>query len=290
MTYTIQGERIGLIAGWGELPVVVAKTLRDRGAQVFCVGVAGHADPRLKQICHGFIWGGLARTGRHMRFFRRHRVGIATMAGKIFKTLIFQPHALWRNLPDLTFLRFFHESLLLRRQDRRDDTLLMCAVRMYQHYGVEMAAATDLVPEVLVSPGVVGGRHPTPSEMSDIQFGWRLAKEMGRLDVGQTVVVKNQAAIAVEALEGTDLCIRRAGELCRGFTVVKVAKPQQDMRFDVPTIGIGTLRSMVAAGGSVLAIEAGRTIILNPQEVADFAAQNRLSVIALTADGEPTSM
>ena len=190
-----------------------------------------------------------------------------------------------RHLPDLTFLRFFYESLLLRRKDRKDDTLLMCAVRMYQHFGIEMAAATDLVPEVLVAAGPLGDRKPTPRETADIEFGWRLAKEMGRLDVGQTVVIKDRAAIAVEALEGTDECIRRAGTLCSGFSVVKVAKPQQDMRFDVPTIGIGTLKAIASAGGSTLAIEAQRTIILNPQEVVDFANRHRLTVIALAADG-----
>jgi DUF1009 family protein len=276
---------IGLIAGWGEFPVRVVEGLQRRGAKVFCVGLLGHASPDLKNVCDGFTWGGVARGGAHMRFFRRHRVTTATLAGKVFKSVVFQRNLVWRNLPDLTFLRFFAKSFVARRKDCRDDTLLMSAVRMYEHHGIEMAAATDLVPELLVPAGPIGGRRPSVAEMSDIAFGWSLAKELGRLDVGQTAVVKNQAAIAVEAVEGTDACIRRAGPLCPsgGFTVVKVAKPQQDMRFDVPTIGIETLRTIHAAGGSVLAVEAERTIILNPAEVAEFAQRHRLAVIAIRA-------
>jgi hypothetical protein len=130
-------------------------------------------------------------------------------------------------------------------------------------------------------------RRPTTAQQQDIEFGWRLAKEMGRLDVGQSVAVKDRSPLAVEAVEGTDQCIRRAGSLCEagGFTIVKVAKPQQDMRFDVPTIGLGTLESLVAAGGHVLAIEAGRTIIIDEAQVVAFANQHKLVVVALNDPG-----
>ena len=130
-------------------------------------------------------------------------------------------------------------------------------------------------------------RDPSAAQRKDIEFGWTMAKEMGRLDVGQSVAVKDRAALAVEAIEGTDECIRRAGKLCRagGFTVVKVAKPQQDMRFDVPTIGLGTLETMVAAGGQVLAIEAGRTIVIDQADVVRFADRHRLAIVAVSAAG-----
>jgi hypothetical protein len=130
-------------------------------------------------------------------------------------------------------------------------------------------------------------RQPTAAERKDIEFGWRLAKEMGRLDVGQSVAVKDRAPLAIEAIEGTDACVSRAGTLCQagGFTVVKVAKPEQDMRFDVPTIGLGTLKTMAEAGGKVLAIEAGRTIIIDQAEVVAFANQHKLVVVALDAEG-----
>ena len=127
--------------------------------------------------------------------------------------------------------------------------------------------------------------HRPSTSANDIRFGWDLAREMGRLDVGQTVVVNDTAVIAVEAIEGTDRCIRRAGELCRrGFTVVKVAKPSQDLRFDVPTIGVETIKTMHEAGGKVLAIEAGMTIILKPQEVAELADKFGIAVVAVNAE------
>src|SRR5262249_5998227 len=159
----------------------------------------------------------------------------------------------------ITFLPHF----VLQKKKRNDDALLTAVVETFEQAGIQMAPATDLAPELLAPPGKLTRRAPTDREERDIDFGWLLAKELGRLDIGQSVAVKGCAAIAVEAIEGTDACIRRAGELCEqgGFTVVKVAKPQQDMRFDVPTIGLGTIESMIAAGAKVLAIEARKTIV-----------------------------
>jgi DUF1009 family protein len=137
-----------------------------------------------------------------------------------------------------------------------------------------------------VKYGRLTRREPTELQQRDIEFGWRLAREMGRLDIGQSVVVKDRAAIAVEAIEGTDECIRRAAALCGGgYTVVKVAKPRQDMRFDVPTIGLGTLETMAATGGRVLAVEAGMTIIVDESAVIDFANRHRIAIVALSAAG-----
>src|SRR5690606_36684383 len=135
---------------------------------------------------------------------------------------------------------------VLRTKDRADNILLPTVVDTYAREGIRLAPSTDLAPELLVKLGPVTCRQPTPAERHDIAFGWRLAKEMGRLDVGQSVAVKGRAVIAVEAVEGTDECILRAGQLCPqgGFTVVTVAKPQQDMRFDVPTVGVGTIQSL----------------------------------------------
>ena len=134
-----------------------------------------------------------------------------------------------------------------------------------------------------MKPGQIAGRPPSAAQQTDIEFGWDIAKQMGRLDIGQSVCVKDRAVLAVEAIEGTDACILRAGELCKkgGFTVVKVAKPQQDMRFDVPTVGVRTLRTMVAAGATMLAIEGGRTILLDDDEFRRYAAEHKLSVVAL---------
>ena len=279
-------RRIGLIAGWGELPVVVARTLRDQGDQVYCIGLIGHADRRLAEICTAFQWGAVSRTRSHMQFFRSHEVQVGTMAGKVFKSILMQKHFMIRHFPDYTFMRFFFPSLLLRKKDRKDDTLLLAAVRMYEAHGVQLRPATELVPEILAKPGPLARRQPSSREWSDIQFGWELAKQMGGLDIGQSVAVKDRAAVAIEAIEGTDECIRRAGSLCPagGFTVVKVAKPRQDMRFDVPTIGLATLKALRAAGGRVLAIEAERTIVLNAKEIHEFADRYGLAVIALRSE------
>jgi DUF1009 family protein len=280
------GRKIGLVAGWGDLPVVVARHLRSQGDEVYCVGLLGHADPSLQQICTAFQWGAISRTGSHMRFFRRNNVRVGTMAGKVFKSILMQKHMLWRNFPDWTFARFFFPSLLSRKKDCKDDTLLLAAVRMYEHHGVELRPATDLAPNVLAPSGPLSRQEPTARQWADIRFGWELAKQMGGLDVGQSVAVKDRTALAIEAIEGTDECIRRAGGLCPagGFSVVKVAKPQQDMRFDVPTIGLGTVQAIHAAGGRVLAIEAEKTIVLNQAEVARFANENGLVIIAIRAD------
>ncbi|MFM7055393.1 MAG: LpxI family protein, partial [Planctomycetota bacterium] len=136
-----------------------------------------------------------------------------------------------------------------------------------------------------VQHGFITRRKPTAAQWKDIRFGWDTAKELGRLDIGQSIAVNDLAVIAVEAIEGTDRCIRRAGELCRrGFTVVKVAKPRQDLRFDVPTIGVETIKTMHEAGGRVLAVEAGLTIILKPEEVADVADKLGIAIVAVNAE------
>jgi DUF1009 family protein len=143
---------------------------------------------------------------------------------------------------------------------------------------------------LLASGGVLAGRPLTPRQLADVAFGWRLAKELGRLDIGQSVVVKNRAPLALEAIEGTDACIRRAGQLCPagGMTVVKVAKPQQDLRFDMPTIGIRTLESLAVSGAAVLAVEAGRTILVDAAELATFAAAHGITVASFfDAAGSP---
>jgi len=280
-------ERIGLIAGWGRYPLLIAEELQRQGRQVFCVGVLGHADPRLAEICHGFRWAGLGRVNSAIRYFHRHGVTAATMAGKIHKVRLFRRFGWIRHLPDLRTIRMFLPHFITRKKDLRDDSLLRTIVDEFAREGIEFRPATDFAPQLLVGSGQLSGRGPSGWQWKDIEFGWRIAKEMGRLDIGQSVVVKNQAVLAVEAIEGTDECIRRAGALCPagGFTVVKVAKPQQDMRFDVPTIGRSTMETIRAAGGRVLAIEAGKTILLDCREVIEFANQNGLVLVSLENSG-----
>ena len=275
--------RIGLLAGWGRYPLLLAEALHRQGYQIYCLAVAGHADPALAELCDDFHWSGLGRFGHAIRYFKRHGVTDAVMAGKVHKVLLFQPWYWLRHLPDLRTIRMLIPHLITRRKDCKDDTLLGAVVETFASEGIRLGRGTDYAPELLVRAGQLTRHGPSAWQEKDIEFGWQLAKEMGRLDVGQSVAVKDQAVLAVEAVEGTDQCIRRAGTLCAagGFTVVKVAKPQQDMRFDVPTIGLGTLQTLVEAGGRVLAVEALRTIILDEPQVIEFADKNKLVIVAV---------
>jgi DUF1009 family protein len=279
---------IGLLAGWGEYPLLIARRLKSQGYRVSCLGLRGLTTERLKDVCDDFDWCGLCKVGWAIRYFRRRGVKTVTMAGKYPKVSFFQPWVWWRHLPDWRAIRRFGPLFLGWRKDCKDDTLLKELIAEWALDGIEFVPATDFVPEVLVKYGKLTQRGPSEVQAKDVEFGWELAKEMGRLDVGQTVAVKNRAVLAVEAIEGTDECIRRAGQLCPagGFSVVKVAKPNQDMRFDVPTIGRQTLETIVQAGGRVLAIQAGKTIIVHEQEVIDFANRHKLIVVALQENGQ----
>ena len=276
-------RRVGIMAGWGRLPLAVAEALRRQGCEIYCLGTIGHADPALAEICTDFRWSGVARFGGAIRYFHRHGVTEVMMMGKIFKVRLFERWRWLRILPDLRTIRMFLPHFWTRKKDCRDDSLLGTIVEEFASEGIHFAPPTDFAPELLVKEGQISRRGPSAWQQKDIEFGWRIAKEMGRLDIGQSVAVKDQAVLAVEAVEGTDECIRRAGTLCRagGFTVVKVAKPQQDMRFDVPTIGLGTLETLRAAGGKVLAVEAGRTIFLDQEAVIEYADRNGLVIVAI---------
>jgi len=191
----------------------------------------------------------------------------------------------WRMVqlwPDLRTIQMWY---FRNRVDNRDDSLLLGVIAEFERDGMTFASALDFCPELLVKEGILTRRAPTPREQKDIEFGWTLAKEMGRLDVGQSVAVKEKATLAVEAIEGTDRCIERAGQLCRagGWTLVKVAKPQQDMRFDVPTVGCTTIESLRKAGGKVLAIEAGKTILIDQEETIARADRYGITLVALSA-------
>jgi DUF1009 family protein len=283
-------SKIGLVAGWGRFPVVVAQSLKDQGFEVHCIGLRGHADPALAQVCDSYLASGVARIGAHIRYFRRQGVTRATMAGKIFKHKILFGRWGWLSLvPDWKTIRMYFPLFILGRRNRSDDTLLSVIVDQFARDGITMSPATDFAPQLLAKAGRLTRRGPSAAQELDIAFGWTLAKEMGRLDIGQTVAVQGRAVIAVEAVEGTDACIRRAGELCPqgGFTVVKVAKPQQDMRFDVPTIGVGTIENLAAAGARVLAIEAGKTILVDAADVIALADRHGLAIVAFDSPPKP---
>lgn len=276
-------EPVGLLACAGRFPIVIAEKAREFGIPVVCVGVEGMADPSLRTICTEYYPLRRMALNRISRSFVQSGVKRWTMAGKFHKVNLFRPWRWLQLMPDWRMLKFWYSRT---RRDNRDDSLLLGIIAELRKDGLDCVSALDLCPELLVREGHLTRRRPTAAEEKDIRFGWDLAKRMGDLDVGQSVMVRELAVLAVEAIEGTDLAIRRAGELCgrTGFTVVKVAKPQQDMRFDVPTVGVTTIETMHAAGGTVLAIEAGRTILLD--EAATVAAADRYG-IAITAIAKP---
>lgn len=273
---------IGLLAGWGKFPFAVAEALRDSGYKVAGIGIIDHADPKLEKLCEHFDWIGIGGIGKAIRHFHQWGVERATMAGKVHKVLLYQPGWWLKHRPDWKTIRAFSPQLIFGSGDRRDDTLLRTVVEAFARDGISFEPATDFAPELLVKPGQVAGKRLTSKQQGDIEFGWKIAKSMGGLDIGQSICIKDQTVLAVEAIEGTDLCIRRAGELCTagGFSVIKVAKPQQDMRFDVPTVGIRTLETMAAAGAEVLAIEADQTILLDQHEFQAEARRLKISVVA----------
>lgn len=277
--YFPRNEPVGLLAGWGQFPVEFAKKAKALGIPVVTVALRDSATEELRQYSAEFCWSSVTRLGTMVRHFKRHGAKTMVMAGKVHKhRIMHQPWKLFTLFPDWTTIRFWYG----RRSDNKDDTLLLAVIRVFEREGIKVGSALDLCPELLVQEGVFTRRKPSQAEMKDIDFGWSLALEMGRLDVGQSVMVKDLSVLAVEAVEGTDQAIMRAGSLCRagGFTVIKVAKPQQDMRFDVPTIGVNTIETIHKAGGKILAVEAGRTIMLDPEATKALADKLGLTIVA----------
>src|ERR1019366_306995 len=222
------------------------------------------------------------RMGRMIRCFKREGVEQIVMAGKIHKVKMNTPFRFLRYLPDWRTVRW---GLARSRRDNKDDSLLLDLIAEVAKDGLTFSSALDFCPELLVKTGLLTNRGLSSQEEADIAFGWSLAKEMGRLDVGQSVAVREKAVLAVEAIEGTDQAILRAGTLCPrgGIVVVKVAKPQQDMRFDVPTVGGATIESMRQAGARVLAIEADKTIVIDPEETVALADRYGITIVAKAA-------
>jgi DUF1009 family protein len=273
-------EPIGLLAGSGRFPILFALAARQQGLPVACVGIRYEAPDELRALCDSFQLVGVAKLGRMIRAFQRAGTRRIVMAGKVTKNVIYTPWRVLQLCPDIRTMQWWYRRT---RADNRDDSILLSLISEFERDGMTFFSALDYCPELLVKEGILTRRAPTLSEQKDIEFGWMLAKEMGRLDVGQSVAVKEVATLAVEAIEGTDRCIERAGQFCRagGWSLVKVAKPQQDMRFDVPTIGVTTIENMHKAGAKVLAIEAGKTILLDESEVIALADRYGLSIVAI---------
>jgi len=274
------GPPLGIIAGAGAFPIMVAQGARRNGRRIVVVGLRANADESLRGVADVFARAGIARLGRWIRVFRRHGVREVVMAGRVDKTRMIAL-SWWRQwlayCPDWTAVKVWY----FRTKDRRNDTLLRAVADEMKSKGLELIDSTRYCPDAMAPEGVLTSRQPSAAEWVDIDLGWRIAKEMGRLDVGQSVAVKDKDVVAVEAIEGTDRMIRRAGELCAagGWTLVKVAKPNQDMRFDVPTVGPETIDRMHEGRAGVLVIEAGKTLIVEREEMLRRAERFGICVI-----------
>ena len=282
-TLTMGPDRLGLIAGGGEFPLLVTRGAKRAGLKVVCLGFRGLADRQLAKEADRFIWVGLARIGQWIRALKREDIQRVIICGAVRKADMYQPYRWLRHIPDWRTARIWYR----RSKDRRTDNLLLALVDELAEEGITMEDSVQFCKEDLAGTGALGSREASARQAQDIAFGWKIAKAMGGLDIGQSVCVRELEVIAVEAIEGTDEAIRRAGQLCKvgGFTVVKVAKPQQDMRFDVPTVGCETLEVMHQAGAAVLAVETGKTLIINRQKFCRLAGKYGLVVVGV-ADGQ----
>ena len=276
-------KKIGLIAGGGDFPLMFAREARKLGYAVFVAGLKGITPKEIEQYAAATDYFRLGQISAPIAFFKKAGVDKALMAGKVTHVSIFGGV-----MPDLRAAR-----LLLTLRDRKANSLLGALAGELQKDGIELVNSATFLEHLLPAPGLLAGREPDKGAMENIRFGWKAAKAIADLDIGLTVVLRDGMVLAVEAMEGTDECIRRAGAVLRAggsptskpmpdMAVVKVARSKQDMRFDLPVIGTDTLESMREAGAGVLAIEAGKTLILD--KAAFLARASELGIAVLSID------
>lgn len=265
-------DKIGLIAGSGTFPIAFARAAKEKGMQVIAVAHEGETMPELAQCVDRIFWIKVGQLGKLISTFKEQGVKDVLMAGGIKKTRLFGG-----GMPDLRGV-----ALLAKMIHKKDDSILRAVAQELESEGITVRESTLCLDNIVAVPGVLTKRKPSKDERLDIEFGWQMAKEVGRLDIGQTIVVKGQAVLAVEAIEGTDEAIRRGGLLCgEGAVVVKICKPNQDLRFDLPAIGATTIQSMAQVKASCLAVEAGKTIIIEREIMIRDAERAGIAVVAM---------
>ncbi|HEY0547669.1 MAG TPA: UDP-2,3-diacylglucosamine diphosphatase LpxI [Pyrinomonadaceae bacterium] len=262
----------GLIAGNGRFPFLVLEGARRAGVRLSVAAIREETDPAIEREAESVVWVGIGQLNKMIRFFKKEGVERAMMAGQVKHVQIFSSA-----LPDLRMLK-----MLLRLPRRNTDALIGAVAQELSSEGIELIDSTFFLKHLLPEAGGLTRRAPDERERGDIEYGLEVAREIARLDLGQTIVVRAKACVAIEAMEGTDATVRRAGDLARGkLTVVKVAKPDQDMRFDVPVVGIPTIETMAGAGATCLCITAGKTLMFDREEMIRLADEKRISIIAV---------
>lgn len=271
-------EPLGLIAGEGVFPLLVARGARAAGRAVVCAGLSGSAWPQLEAECDQFKWVGVLRLGQWMRMLRRHGCREAVMVGRVRKSQMYRRWRYLHYLPDWRTMKLYFTVL---RRDKRDHAVLEAVAGELAREGITLIDSTRYCADHLSTPGVMTRRQPTPGQWEDIRFGWELCRAIGRLDIGQALAVIDKDVIAVEAVEGTNAMIERAGRYCRSgrWTLIKVANAKQDMRMDVPAVGDTTIEKLAAAGAGCLVLEVGRTIILEKPRVLELADRLGIAVV-----------
>jgi hypothetical protein len=270
---------LGLIAGEGRLPFLVATGAREAGLKVICVGLADNAEPALANEVDVFHKVAIARPGSWIRRLKKHGVTRTVMVGRVAKSRLFTPQRILKYLPDWRAFRIYYWRL--RGKDKRNDTLLNALAEELASGGIMLENSTMYCKEHLAATGAMTKIQPNQSVKGDIEFGWQIAKKLGELDIGQAVAVKEKEVIAVEAMEGTAKMIERVGQLCKSgdWTLIKTSKPGQDMRFDVPCVGPDTIRSLAENGGKCLVVEAGKTIIIDKPDTIKLADKLGITIL-----------
>jgi DUF1009 family protein len=269
-------KTIGIIAGNGRFPLLALKEARREGYRIAVAAIEKEADENLTKMADSCAWVKVGELKKLVKFFRAEGVHEAIMAGKIEKVRLFQENV----KPDLEMVK-----VVMKTRDFKDDSLLTGIADYLHGEGIDLMDSTAFMRDALPKAGVLGKRKPTKENWEDLRFGFSMAKAIAGLDIGQTVIVKKKAVLAVEAIEGTDAAIHRGAELGGGkVTVVKVAKPNQDMRFDVPAVGLKTLKSLMDAKAEAFGFEAGKTIFLDREEVLKQADKAGIAMVGLSPD------
>lgn len=263
-------KTFGLIAGNGNFPFLVLSGAKKAGQKLVVAAIREETDKRIEEVADKVIWVGIGQLGKMIKFFKSEGVEKAIMAGQVKHVQIFSGA-----LPDLRMLK-----MLYNLPRRNTDSLIGGVASELAKDGIELIDSTYFIQDQLAQEGVLSKRKPDSNEQGNIEYGLKIANEIARLDLGQTIVVRAKACVAVEAMEGTDATIKRAGELAKGkLTVVKVAKPNQDMRFDVPVVGVPTIKTMIEAGATCLCLTPNKTLMFDREEMLKLANDHKICVI-----------
>lgn len=275
MTDKLEAAAIGLIAGGGQFPLLFAQAAKARGRRVVAIAHVNETSSELEVLADRIYWVKLGQLGKIIASFRREGVCETVFAGTITKTRIF--HDI---LPDFKGLTLW--SKIDRRQD---DAILRAVATTLEEEGIRVLASTCYLDHLFFPQGLLTKKKPSSDQMDDIRFGWNVAREIGRLDIGQCVVVRDRSVLAVEAIEGTDAAIRRGGELAgSGAVVVKLKKPGQDFRFDLPATGVKTIETLASVKGAVLAVESGQSLIFDREAMVEAANRAGIVVVGVSED------